>query len=101
MTIVTPLHAHFSPAHLDHVVGEMRRRGAPRIRAYHDTVSGAWYALEGTHRLRAAVALDVVPILVPVRWPRSGAALERARHALRRAHAFPRVDVEGREVERG
>lgn len=91
---VTPLHEHYSPDHLEEVVREMRRRGPPRIRAYLDTETGAWFAFEGTHRLRAAKHLGVVPILVPVRWPRSRQALLNARHAaVQRGHAFDRVEV--------
>lgn len=91
---VTPLHQHFSPARLAQVLDTMLRVGAPRIRAYFDAVSNAWYALEGTHRLRAAHLLGVAPILVPVRWPRRATALDRARYAApRRGHVFARIDV--------
>lgn len=97
MIIVTPLHHHYSPIHLDAVTEEMRQRGAPRIRAHLDVATGAWMALEGTHRLRAAQFLCIAPVLVPVAWPRSQAALVRARHAARiRGFVFPRVDVESR-----
>lgn len=93
--IVTPLHEHFSPSHLIDVVATMRRLGPPRIRAYFDPQSGAWFAQEGTHRLRAAMLLGVAPVMVPVRWPRSRAALERARYAaVQRGHAFNRVLVD-------
>lgn len=86
---VTPLHDHYSPAHLVDVVERMRVLGRPRIRAYFDRAYGVWFALEGTHRLRAAKALGLVPVLVPVPWPRSAAALERARFAaVLRAHTF-------------
>lgn len=92
MIIVTPLHHYYRPAHLDHVIGEMRRLGPPRIRAFFD--GEAWYAREGTHRLRAAKALGVTPILVPVRWRRTKAAMERARYAaIRDGHVFDRVEV--------
>lgn len=94
MTIVTPLHAHFSPAHLADVIQAMRKLGPPRIRAHHDASSGAWLALEGTHRLRAALVLGLAPVMVPVRWPRSQMALERARFAaVERGHVFARVEV--------
>jgi hypothetical protein len=94
MIVVTPLHAHYSPARLERVLDEMRRRGAPWIRAHFDEPSGAWFTFEGTHRLRAALALGLAPVLVPLRWPRSQPALARARFAARtRGHAFPRVDV--------
>lgn len=93
--VVTPLHAHYRPAHLAHVVQRMRVLGPPRIRAYHDPVTDAWFCFEGTHRLRAALQLGVAPVLVRARWPRTPLALERARHALRRAHRFPAVTIEG------
>lgn len=92
MTIVNPLHEHFRPAHLEHVIGEMRRRGAPRLRAFFD--GEVWHCQEGTHRLRAAKALGVAPIMVPVPWRRTAAALERARYAaIRCGHVFPSVVV--------
>lgn len=92
--VVTPLHAYFSQAHLVEVTEKMRVLGAPRIRAYFDSVSGAWFSFEGTHRLRAAVHLGVAPVMVQAPWTRGGKALERARYAARlRGHVFPRVDV--------
>ncbi len=91
--LVTPLHAHFRQDHLEHVIGEMRRRGPPVLRAYFD--GEVWYAREGTHRLRAAKILGVVPILRSVPWWRTRASLERARFAaVRNAHEFERVDIE-------
>lgn len=97
MIIVTPLHDHHSPSHLDHVVREMTRRGPPRIRAHHDAQTGAWFALEGTHRLRAAKLLGVAPVLVRSAWRRGAVALERARFAAAiRGHEFDRVTVENR-----
>jgi hypothetical protein len=87
--IVNPPHAHHDPAHLTHVIGEMRRRGAPQIRAFHDRAVNVWHAREGTHRLRAAKALGLTPILVSVPWRRSPASLVRARFlAARNAHTF-------------
>lgn len=53
-----------------------------------------WHAREGTHRLRAALALGLAPVLVPVQWRRTAAALARARiAAVRHAHTFERVVV--------
>jgi len=90
--IVNPLHWYHRPAHLEHVTREMRRRGAPRIRAYFD--GEVWHCKEGTHRLRAALALNVAPVMVPIPWWRGKASLERARFAaMRNGHAFPRVEV--------
>lgn len=86
--IVAPLHRHFSQDHLERVILEMRRRGAPVIRAYQD--ESAWLAREGTHRLRAAFLLGIAPILVAVPWWRSRAALERARFAaIEYGYVFP------------
>lgn len=90
--VVNPLHHYFRPAHLEHVIGEMRRRGAPVLRAYFD--GEIWHAREGTHRLRAAKALGIAPILVPVPWPKSRSSLARARFsAPLTAHLFDRVEV--------
>ena len=85
--IVNPPHAHFRPAHLERVIGEMRTRGAPVLRAYFD--GEVWHAREGTHRLRAAKALGLTPVLVPVPWPRTRKALVRAQvAAVLHAHVF-------------
>lgn len=102
MTVtVNPLHAHYRPAHLDHVIGEMRRRGPPVLRACWDAEAGIWHAREGTHRLRAAVALGLAPVLIPVPWKRSEASRERARYAAKRnAHVFDHVEVRGEYHER-
>ena len=100
MTIlVNPLHHYFRPLHLEHVIAEMRRRGPPVLRAFWDEAGGMWHAREGTHRLRACVALGVVPVLRPVPWPRrrrKRGSIERARFAalaMGTAHRFERVDV--------
>ena len=74
MVIVNPLHHYFRPDHLEHVVGE----------------------IEGTHRLRAAKVLGVVPVLVHVRWTKGVNALVRARARVpSTAHSFDRVVVRG------
>lgn len=92
MTIVNPLHHYYRPAHLAHVIGEMRRLGPPRLRGYFD--GEVWHMREGTHRLRAAKALGLAPVLVPVPWRKTRAALERARFAaVRNGHVFDRVVV--------
>ncbi len=90
--IISPLHRHFSPEHLAHVIGEMRRRGSPVIRAHFDASSGAWLAREGTHRLRAAFLLGLAPALVPIAWWRGRPALERARFAaIEYGYSFPAI----------
>lgn len=94
MVIVTPLHEHFNPAHLDHVIAEMKRRGPPVLRGTFDVHSGAWLMREGTHRLRAAKALGLAPVIVPVPWRKTRAALERAGFAaIQRGHVFARIEV--------
>lgn len=94
MIRVNPPHGHFRPDHLDHVIGEMRRRGAPMLRASYDREADIWHAREGTHRLRAAKALDVAPVLLPVPWPHTAAALVRARFQWdRHGHVFERVEI--------
>jgi hypothetical protein len=91
--LVNPLHHYYREDHLQHVIGEMRKRGAPRIRAYFD--GEVWHAREGTHRLRAAKALGIAPVIVAIPWWRSRAAIERARYrAIERAHNFDHVNVE-------
>ena len=93
-TVINPLHGYFRPEHLVHVIAEMRRRGPPVLRACWDGEAGIWHAREGTHRLRAAKALGLAPILVPVPWRRSQAGRVRARHAaLVHAHTFEWVEV--------
>ncbi len=47
--------------HLTCVTAEMRTLGAPTIRCIRDDVQGVVLALEGSHRLAAAEALDIVP----------------------------------------
>ena len=87
MIVVNPPHEHYDPAHLEHVIAVMRERGAPVLRAHYD--GEVWHAREGTHRLRAAKALGLTPVLVPVRWRRTRAALQRARVlAAHNAHRF-------------
>jgi hypothetical protein len=93
--IVVPLHEHFSPARLAMVVDKMRALGPPRIRAYFDAPTRAWFSMEGAHRLRAAKLLAVAPIMVPVRWRRGRRALERARYAIpRRGHVFDALQID-------
>lgn len=47
--------------HLKTVVEEMKRRGSPKLRCYYD--GQVWHALEGSHRICAAVHLQL-PIIV-------------------------------------
>lgn len=99
---VNPLHDYFRPAHLEHVIGEMKRLGSPVLRGYLDIEANIWHAREGTHRLRAAKALGLTPVFVPVPWGKSKAALERARFAASLyGHTFDRVITLTPFVEEG
>jgi hypothetical protein len=48
--------------HLRDVVREMKRRGPPKLRAIEE--GGVWHALEGSHRIKAAVHLRLPVILL-------------------------------------
>ena len=50
--------------HLACVMAEMESLGAPTIRCIRDDASGVVLALEGSHRLAAAYALDIAPNFV-------------------------------------
>lgn len=98
--IITPPHWYYRPAHLEEVIEQMRVLGPPVLRACWDADAGGWYAQEGTHRLRAAKALGLVPVLVPMPWRRSGKARVRAMfRAAVIGHAFERVIVQGEPGE--
>ena len=62
------LHEHYDDGHLAQVTEEMRILGAPRILAAWVECFGAWVALEGCHRLRAAHALGLTPEMVPFEY---------------------------------
>jgi hypothetical protein len=55
------LHSHYDKEHLAEVKAEMVTLGAPTIRAIWLEMHGAWMALEGCHRIRAAKALGLTP----------------------------------------
>ena len=55
------LHNHYDADHLAEVVAQMRTLGAPKIKAVWVECYGAWVALEGCHRIRAARELGIVP----------------------------------------
>lgn len=88
--IVCPLHLYYSPEHLADVTATMQVLGSPVLRGhYHD---GVVYLAEGTHRIRAAHALGVVPTIRRIAWWRGRQALVNAGHAAeRRGLAFPVV----------
>lgn len=94
MIIVCALHTYHRTEHVHAVAELMRTLGPPVLRGHLDQETGAWLMREGTHRLLAALALGVAPVLVPIPWWRSRASLERARHAAAaRGHRFPAVVV--------
>lgn len=79
--IVCPLHWYFCATHLVEVEAEMLRRGPPRLRGYMDEEAGVFLLREGTHRIRAAHHLGIVPVLVSIPWWRARARLVNARVA--------------------
>lgn len=67
MQIILP-HDHFDAAKLEAVKAEMEALGAPTIKAVWMENYGAWVALEGSHRIRAAADLGLVPAIDEVEW---------------------------------
>ena len=55
-------HNHFEMDHLVAVMQEMQELGAPTIRVMYIT-GDLYQAIEGCHRLRAAAALGITPII--------------------------------------
>ena len=68
MMIIALLHDHFDASHLVDVTAEMQTRGAPEIRAVWLEGHAVWAAIEGCHRLRAAHALGLRPVIIPVEY---------------------------------
>jgi hypothetical protein len=65
MQIILP-HRHYDVDHLAAVIETMRALGAPRIKAVN---CGEYYvALEGSHRIRAAQALGLTPLIDEVEY---------------------------------
>lgn len=64
MATILLVHDHFNETHLESVKREMLILGAPVIRAVEN--GEEWIALEGCHRIRAAKALGLVPVIEPV-----------------------------------
>lgn len=77
--IVCPLHRYFDALRLERVTMEMKERGAPVLRGTVDGKQPIVLLCEGSHRIRAAHMLGLVPTIVSVPWWRSCAALDRAR----------------------
>lgn len=61
-------HNHYDADHLAAVQSEMEALGAPTVQAIWLEAYGAWMALEGCHRLRAAQALGLTPEIIAVEW---------------------------------
>lgn len=68
MTRIALLHSHYSADHLAAVTSEMVRLGAPKIKAVWLECHVMWAALEGCHRLRAAHALGLDPVIEEVEY---------------------------------
>ena len=65
MNIILP-HKHFDADHLAAVIEAMRTLGAPTIKAVN---CGEFYvALEGSHRIRAAQALGLMPVIEEIEY---------------------------------
>ena len=60
-------HAYYDAQHLSDVTAEMRTLGAPTIRAVH-LDGDLWLALEGCHRIRAALTLGLTPDLIEMEY---------------------------------
>lgn len=60
---ITLYHKHYDEQHLDEVKEIMEHRGAPVIRAIWSECYGVWMAVEGCHRIRAAKALGLTPVI--------------------------------------
>ena len=54
-------HKHYNQEHLNAVKAQMETLGAPTIKAIWSEMYGAWMAVEGCHRLRAAAELGLTP----------------------------------------
>jgi vesicle coat complex subunit len=59
-------HKHYDKKHLAAVKAQMETLGAPTIKAIWSEVYGAWMAVEGCHRLRAAEVLGMTPVIEDV-----------------------------------
>jgi len=63
MISIVLYHNHYNSEHLQNVKEEMRRLGAHTINCWYDESNDIWFAVEGCHRLRAAYALGITPII--------------------------------------
>jgi len=60
---ITLYHNHYNEQHLEAVKAEMETLGAPTIRCIWSEIYEMWMAVEGCHRLRAAAALGITPVV--------------------------------------
>ena len=60
------LHKQYNEKHLTEVSAEMKNLGVPEIRAIWSEVYGAWMAVEGSHRIRAAYELGLTPQIIDI-----------------------------------
>ncbi|MDH1234504.1 MULTISPECIES: hypothetical protein [Stutzerimonas stutzeri subgroup] len=66
--IIALAHDHFDADKLDAVKAEMTFLGAPVIKAVWMECFGHWAALEGCHRIRAAVELGLTPVIEEIEY---------------------------------
>lgn len=57
------VHSYFDEKHLEKVISEMKTLGAPKIKAVWCEELDRWLAVEGCHRLRAALLLGLQPVI--------------------------------------
>lgn len=69
--IISLYHEHYEEEHLAEVTAEMVKRGAPVIRCIWAEAYGQWMAVEGCHRLRAAKALGLTPVVKDISQQRT------------------------------
>ncbi len=62
------IHKHYDQAHLEAVKAQMIEMGAPTIKAVWMECYGAWAALEGCHRIRAAASLGLEPEIEEIEY---------------------------------
>lgn len=60
---ITLYHKHYDNQHLEAVKAEMQKLGTPTIRCIWNETYELWMAVEGCHRIRAAKALGITPVI--------------------------------------
>ena len=66
MLNIVLLHRHYDDDHLAAVKNQMLKLGAPKIRCIWSEINGLWMAVEGCHRLRAALAIGITPVIINI-----------------------------------